>query len=74
MTPEELQKKEAKQVKRWLDDMPDAMRVGLEDASKRLTNELLDATSLVDIQRLQADIRALRVFTNKLAFYASIEG
>jgi len=41
--------------------------------SKRLTTELLDATDLVEVQRLQAEIKALQKFFDKIAHYGSIK-
>lgn len=42
--------------------------------SKKLTTELLDAKYLIEMQRLQAEIKAIQKFFDKLAFYASIKG
>lgn len=41
--------------------------------SKQLTGKLLEAKDLVEMQRLQAEIKAIQKFFDKIAFYASIK-
>jgi hypothetical protein len=69
----DIQKEKAKQIKAMM--VTDGWKIieqCLVDKSKELTNKLLEAKDILEVQRLQAEIKALQTFFDKIMFYSQI--
>lgn len=75
MTPQEQQQLEAKAVQAMMQTEGfKILAVSMEDKAKKLTSDLINASDMEQVIRLQAEIKALQTFIDKLAHYSTIKG